>query len=596
MRHRHSLFSKLVIILAVAIGLSGLSLLLVGIEGFRVSENYVEEQIRRHVLSTAAGQVGTYVELGEWDKVGPFLQTVRGSANLDEASLAFISRIEEQLRSSSPDARSLRSLSEAWQIYQINEVLRLVDDHEATYRTVVVRGWAIWLVFALLFILIGRQMFKSAVRPVRYVTEYFRTMDFSRGVQPLFPDVESRRKSGVDNAAEEVQALFRGMESLVGRVQEFRNINIHRLMEQRARAEVLASASRDAIFFLQGSQVVWCNRIGADLLGVGSRRSDLPMDLEKNSDARDGRLANALLLARMRATPIEWSPKQSEDGEIQSFLFTQATASWRRWGDQLTFDAVIVGQDVSWIRQAENAKSHFVGLLSHEVKTPVTSLLMATRLLQRAASSLTPVQKKLVDSSVRDVERLRELIDELFAASRFDLDAEKLNFRMIDLRRLVSQAVRATRPEAEARCISMDLSFECRESEVMARADAPRVSWTLTQLVTYVLRHAPRNSRIEVRMADALVESGPGFQIIVRSVGAPPVDDSWERIFQRTFAHYDLRVARSNSTGMALAIAREIAVGHGGALALNPEYRDGAEFILTLPQGRGPDAIIRAEC
>jgi len=142
----------------------------------------------------------------------------------------------------------------------------------------------------------------------------------------------------------------------------------------------------------------------------------------------------------------------------------------------------------------------------------------------------------------------------------------------------------------------MDLSFECRDSEVMARADAPRISWSVTQLITHVLRHSPKNARVEVRMSEDSGDSGRVLQIIVRSVGAPPADSSGERIFQRTFAHYDLRVARSNSTGMALAIAREIAVGHGGTLALNPEYRDGAEFILTLPQGRGADAIIRAEC
>jgi signal transduction histidine kinase len=597
MKMGHSLFAKLIIIPAVVIGLSGLSLLMVGFEGFRASDRYGDEHIRRHALSAAAGQVGTHIKLGEWDKIDPVLQTVRGSATSDEASLAFASRIAREIRRPRPDPRVLRSLGEAWQVYQLNEVMRLVDDHEAAFRSVIVEGWAFWLGFAVLFVLIARQMFHYAARPVRYLTEYFRTMDLSQGVQPLFPDTQARERSGVDNAAMEIQALFRGVETLVDRVQEFRNINIHRLMEQRARAEVLASASRDAIFFLQGSVVVWCNQISAGLLQIASRRSALPINLEKVTDPRNGPLARAVLVARRKDTPVEWSRSDSDsDGENASFLFSKASGDWRRWGDQLNFDAVIIGQNVSWIRQAENAKSHFVGLLSHEVKTPVTSLLMATRLLQRAASSLAPVQKKLVDSSVRDVERLRVLIDELFAASRFDLDAERLNFRLVDLRRLVSQAVRSTRTEAEARCVSMDLSFECPDSEVMVRIDAPRVSWALTQLVTFVLRHAPRNSRVEVRMSEASLESGNGFQIVVRSVGAPPVEDPGQRIFQRTFAHYDLRVARSNSNGMALAIAREIAVGHGGTLALNPEYRDGAEFILTLPRERGVDAVIRAEC
>jgi signal transduction histidine kinase len=583
----NSLFSKLVIILIVVIGLSGASFLVVGLEGFRANQKYIQEQIRRHTLANAAGQVGAFIELGEWERVAPTLQNVRDSAEPDQASLAFISEILRELDSPAGDRNSLRSLADAWHVYQLNEVYRLVDDLKSLFRSLLLKAGTTWLVFSLLFMVIGRKMYLYGVRPVRYLTQYFRAMDLSREVTPLFVDSEARRRSGVDDAAVEVQELFRGTEALVSRVRDFRSINIHRLVEQKARAEVLASASRDAVYFLRDTRVVWCNRLGAELLGLASRSATLPVDLALCSSSRQESLVRAILGARKKDTPVEWRVQDKEDpGEIQAFLFTQNNADWRHWGEQLDFDSVVVGQDVSWIRQAEDAKTHFIGLLSHEVKTPVTSLLMATRLLQRSSSSLNAVQKKLVDSSVRDVERLRELIDELFAASRFELDAEKLNFRVVDLRRLLSQSVRSTRAEAEARGVSMDLAFRCSELEVMARADAPRISWSLMQLITYLLRHSPRNSRIEVRMSEAMIDSNHALRIVVRSVGSPAMAGLTERIFQRNFAHYDLRVARSNSTGMSLAIAREIAMGHGGTLALNSDYRDGAEFILTLPQGR----------
>ena len=87
-------------------------------------------------------------------------------------------------------------------------------------------------------------------------------------------------------------------------------------------------------------------------------------------------------------------------------------------------------------------------------------------------------------------------------------------------------------------------------------------------------------------MSDAMIEENHALKVVVRSVGSPGMKALTDRIFQRHFAHYDLRIARSNSTGMSLAIAREVAEGHGGTLSLNSEYRDGVEFILTLPQGR----------
>ncbi len=584
---RNSLFSKLLIVLILVVGSSGAAFLIVGLEGFRANQQHVKEQIRRHALSNAAAQVVTFIELGERDQVAPLIQSIRELVAPDPASQAFVSGILRGLRNAAVSRDMLRSLAEAWQVYQLNEVYRLVDDQRSVYRSLVMKGWATWFVFSLLFLLIGRKMFFYGIRPIRYMTRYFREMDVSAGMLPLFPDSEARQRSGVDNATMEVQELFHGTETLVSQVHDFRSLNIHRLMEQKARAEVLASASRDAVYFLRDTRVVWCNRLGLELLGVYSApTSALPIDLAMNSSSRQESLVRAILAARKKETPVEWRVQYREDpGEIQAFLFTQNNADWRQWGDQLDFDSVVVGQDVSWIRQAEEAKTHFIGLLSHEVKTPVTSLLMATRLLQRSASTLTPIQAKLVESSVRDVERLRELIDELFAASRFDLDAEKMSFRIVDLRRLISQSVRSTRAEAEARGIAMDLAFRCSEIEVMARADAPRISWSLMQLITYLIRHSPRDSRIEVRMSEAMIESSHALKIVVRSVGSPGMMGLTEHIFQRHFAHYDLRVARSNSTGMSLAIAREIAEGHGGTLALNSEYRGGAEFILTLPQG-----------
>ena len=75
----------------------------------------------------------------------------------------------------------------------------------------------------------------------------------------------------------------------------------------------------------------------------------------------------------------------------------------------------------------QEAKSHFLGTLSHEIKTPVTSLTMATRLLMRSIASIPgESQRALIDTCAKDVDRLRILLDELLKVTSFDTLTQKL--------------------------------------------------------------------------------------------------------------------------------------------------------------------------
>jgi two-component system sensor histidine kinase BaeS len=151
------------------------------------------------------------------------------------------------------------------------------------------------------------------------------------------------------------------------------------------------------------------------------------------------------------------------------------------------------------------------------------------------------------------------------------------------LRRILKQVVRSHRIEAEARAISIELSFDSSQSDLNLSIDTARISWAISEILTNAIRHTPRHGAVTVLVRDRTMRRDGGVEVVIRDTGPGVSAEIRDRIFDRHFGVYDLRVARSGSIGMGLAIAREIAEGHGGSLRLNAACQSGSEFLLSLP-------------
>lgn len=242
------------------------------------------------------------------------------------------------------------------------------------------------------------------------------------------------------------------------------------------------------------------------------------------------------------------------------------------------------------LKESEQSKSHFLGLLSHEIRTPVTSLVMATRLLQRSVDSFeSPIHRKLIATSARDVERLRELLDDLLSISRFDADQLALVRRPTDMKRLLRSTQESFHGEAQHR--SVRLSTEFGDGPWNAEVDGPKIGWALSNLTLHSIRHTSRGGEVLVRMIRTRSATGSGFiefRIRDSSPGIQP--DKISRVMDPFGGSYELTVGRSEATGSALAIARSIAEAHGGSLMLCSEPGTGCEYQMRIPEA-GSDAI-----
>jgi signal transduction histidine kinase len=409
-----------------------------------------------------------------------------------------------------------------------------------------------------------------------------------------------------DSGIPEVQHVSQSFEQLLGRLRGYRALNVRRLLIEKRRAEIIANSISDGVFLLRGEEVLYVNPVGEHIFGItrGIANAFPPgksLHLRQCSHLPG---AQAVLSAVSRSLPIEFSvdePHRTTHYLIQAYpilgeVIEQAEQHANEEGsdgvlERFQPDVIVVATDVTLVHESQEAKRHFLGTLSHEVKTPVTSLTMATRLLKRNIDQIeNPTQRALVTTCIDDVDRLRGLLEDLLTVSRFETIAQRMEVQTVDFNKLVRHAIQSFQADARTREIELTLKVNNPTGRpIQIPMDATKVSWALTNLLTNAIRHTPVKGQVSAELnardEDVVVrirDTGPGIEAARQA-----------RIFDKFNSRYDLRVARTGGAGVGLAIAREIVVAHGGHIWVESEPGQGSVFSFTLPLKRVSGDAIR---
>jgi two-component system, NtrC family, sensor histidine kinase KinB len=299
--------------------------------------------------------------------------------------------------------------------------------------------------------------------------------------------------------------------------------------------------------------------------------------------------------------PAPWQPPEPLPGPLRDALqqqrpfLTQAfdqTVAFRLDGEERTFlpqvlpiqdpygytlGAAVVFNDVTRFRLLDQFKSDLVATVSHELKTPLTSVrLVLHLLLEETVGPLTPKQTELLIDARDNAERLLHIIEHLLALARLQQGKEALALRPEPPQALLEAAADAARPRAEAG--QVELTVRSAPDLPPVSADPQRLGLALNNLLDNALAYTPPGGRITLS-----AEPAPGGRVRLSVAdtgeGIPP--EHLPHVFERFF-----RVpgkSRAQGTGLGLAIVREVVAAHGGEVACGSAPGRGTTFHLTLP-------------
>jgi signal transduction histidine kinase len=246
---------------------------------------------------------------------------------------------------------------------------------------------------------------------------------------------------------------------------------------------------------------------------------------------------------------------------------------------------IIVLRDVTQLRQQDELKRDVIRTVSHQLKTPLTSIRLAIHLLlEEKIGALSDKQTELLVAAREDSDRLYEILANLLDISRMAAGKARLEFVDISPQALVMDAAEPFRRTAQDHGIG--LAFELRGSLPAVRVDRSRISHVFGNLLANAIEHTPAGGRITLTAK----EEADAVRFTVADTGTGIPAEHLAHIFEPFY-----RVPgpdQKTGAGLGLAIVKEIVEAHGGTVGVESREGQGTTFSFTLPRtDRGENAI-----
>ena len=227
------------------------------------------------------------------------------------------------------------------------------------------------------------------------------------------------------------------------------------------------------------------------------------------------------------------------------------------------------------LRRIDETKEEFYATLSHELRSPLTSVREAAHLLRDGVpGTLNAKQARLVTVIGNSTDRLLRLVNQMLELSRLRAGVLPLLRERVDLARTVTRALEELRPQADEGGVA--LVREHAGEQFAVTGDEDRLVQVVVNLVANAVRFTPRGGRVTVRLLDA----GSEMEIQVEDTGVgipaaalPRIFDSWRQ------AHSD-----RGGTGLGLAVVRGVVLAHGGRVTVESQEGKGSRFTVLLPR------------
>lgn len=368
---------------------------------------------------------------------------------------------------------------------------------------------------------------------------------------------------------DEVGLLAAAFDRMAENLREARRKEEERLhLAERMSDEALQSLYDPVIVTDAQGRVVHLNHAAEGVFGSNARLKGRPVA----QAAPDKHIAAAVDRA------IRQQRVSAEEGDAA--LVTVAERAYRlrttpmRDDNGATLGAVAVLEDVTHLREVDRLKTEFIGVASHELRTPVTSLLLSVQLMEEeAAGPLTQEQREIVATQRQDLERLDHTMRDLLDLTRLEAGVNPPRLQIVAPAELARQATESVAAAAEEKGIH--LSFDAAPNVPDVRADTGQMTRALVNLLNNAVRHTPNGG--SVRLSVAPRNGCAAFE--VRDTGSGIPTEYLKHIFDR---FTQVPGATRGGAGLGLSIAQTIVKAHGGELMAESEVGRGSAFTFIL--------------
>ncbi|MDA8390305.1 MAG: ATP-binding protein [Gammaproteobacteria bacterium] len=406
------------------------------------------------------------------------------------------------------------------------------------------------------------------VRPLRHLAHSIHDLSPAGAHREL----ERYTLSEFDDVTREFNGLLR-------RLEKYERGNVDKLVFENAKIDALINSIDDGLILLdRQGKILHVNFMAGMLLQtepgelLGRNINDLNIATRFYINLRNA-------LGSLRREDQE-EPQYSRNefsltirGRLHSYILKTVPFRDKR---RSTIGLIVVLQDVTELRHAEHQRTQLLATLSHELKTPLTSLSLSIgSLYETAEQDHYPHHvRQLLDVGKEEIYRLTQLVEDLLDVSRPDAIRTSIDLKTFELCEFLRRQAHSFRLQADLQ--DVDLVLSC-VPDLTINADPVKLGWVFNNLLSNALRHTPVHGQV---MLAARPEEGKD-QVLIEVAdtgrGIPPEE------LPQIFEWFTQGAAGSGSAGMGLAIVREMVEAHGGRIEVQSQLHQGTRFLITLP-------------
>ena len=328
---------------------------------------------------------------------------------------------------------------------------------------------------------------------------------------------------------------------------------------------ILHNMTDGVISFDKNGNISHANTVAAEMLEVDkldftldtfTRKYDLELD-EQGRDVEDGMAVQLQYTFPVGEKYINasFSPYFNETEEIEGI--------------------VVVLQDITKQKKLDNMRKEFVANVSHEMRTPLTTIKSYTETLMYGALEEKDMAMEFLNIINTETDRMSFLVRDLLQLSRFDNKQVQFKFSKVYINEFISENVRQNKIHAENKKQNLILELWPDDNAYVV-ADRDRVNQVINNIMTNAIKYSPEGATIRIYVT----EDKTYYKINVSDTGMGISKEDLPRIFERFYRVDKARSRAMGGTGLGLAIAKEIMEGHDGKLTAESEYGKGTTMTM----------------
>lgn len=364
---------------------------------------------------------------------------------------------------------------------------------------------------------------------------------------------------------DEFGELGQAFNNMTRKLDEFENSNLASILFEKKRIETIINSMHDAIIGLdEKGVIIFANQVACNLIGMkpDQLNGKYAPDIAIENDLMRKLLVNDQAKLRIFAD------------EREGFYSRESLSVSSR---DKVIGKVIILKNITEYQQLDEAKTNFIATISHELKTPISSIKMSLKLLEdERIGEVNSEQRQLITNIDEDTRRLLLITGELLDMAQVETGKLQLNFGSTHPQNIVDYAVKAIKFIADQK--QVDIKVKCDQSLPKVHADLDKTTWVLINLLSNAIKYSHEKSTVELVVKK---HKNDEIEFSVTDHGKGIEGQYLPRLFERYFKVPNA-TSEQSGTGLGLAIAKDFIEAQAGKINVESEIGSGSTFYFTL--------------